>query len=145
MAISWVLAADSSYAKILQSDSRTAPLNLLEELEHPEARMKNGDFYSDEAGRSFDSGGQGRHAMDPGTDAKTTEAQRFARVLCEKLRSAALQNAFEKLYIIAAPAFLGFLRECLDESVKSRIAGEIPKDVAKHAPEDIRNKLPDFL
>ncbi|WP_456405053.1 host attachment protein [Thiolapillus sp.] len=145
MAISWVLAADSSYAKILKSDGRTAPLNLLEELEHPEARMKNVDLYSDTAGRSFDSGGRGRHAMEPENDAKTTEAQRFAKELCNKLRSAALQGEYEKLYILAAPAFLGILRECLDENVKSRIAGEIPKDVAKEAAEEIRDKLPDFL
>ena len=145
MAISWVLAADSSYAKILQSDSRVAPLKLLEELEHPQARMKNSDLYSDNAGRSFDSGGQGRHAMEPETDAKSTEAQRFARDLCDKLRQAALQNKFEKLYILAAPAFMGILRGCLDESVKSRVAGEVPKDVAQHTPEAIREKLPDFL
>ncbi len=145
MAISWVLAADGSYAKILQSDNRIGPLKLLEELEHPEARMKNGDLYSDSAGRSFDSGGQGRHAMEPGTDAKSTEAQRFCKELCDKLRQAALQNQFEKLYILAAPAFLGMLRECLDDNVKSRIASEIAKDVAKQTPEAIREKLPDFL
>ncbi|WP_456380636.1 host attachment protein [Thiolapillus sp.] len=145
MAISWVLAADSSYAKILQSDNRTGPLKLLEELEHPEARMKNGDFYSDSAGRSFDSGGQGRHAMEPGTDAKSAEAQRFCKELCDKLHRALLQNRFEKLYIVAAPTFLGMLRESLDDNVKSRITGEIAKDVSKQAPEDIRDKLPDFL
>jgi len=145
MTISWVLAADSSYAKILQSDGRTAPLNLLEEREHPGARRKNADLYSDSAGRSFDSGGHGRHAMEPGTDAKTTEAQRFARELCEKLRAAALQGEYEKLYILAAPAFLGILRECLAENVKSRIAGEISKDVARQTAEEIRDKLPDFL
>lgn len=145
MAISWVLAADSSYAKILQSDSRTAPLKLLEELEHPEARMKNSGLYSDSAGRSFDSGGQGRHAMEPATDAKSSEAQRFARELCDKLRQAVMQNQFEKLYILAAPAFLGILRDYLDENVKSRIAGETSKDVAKQTPEAIRDKLPDFL
>jgi len=145
MTISWVLAADSSYAKLLQSDSRTAPLTLREELEHPQARMKNGDLISDSSGRSFDSGGQGRHAMEPVTDAKSTEAQRFARGLCDKLRQAVLENQFEKLYIVAAPAFLGILRECLDDNVKSRIAGEIAKDVAKQTPEAIRDKLPDFL
>lgn len=145
MAISWVLAADGSYAKILQADGRSAPLTLLEELEHPEARMKNGDLISDSAGRSFDSGGQGRHAMEPQTDAKSAESQRFARGLCDKLRQAALQNRFEKLYILAAPSFLGTLRECLDANVKGRIAGEVAKDVAKQTAEGIRAKLPDFL
>ncbi|WP_293688184.1 host attachment protein [Thiolapillus sp.] len=145
MAVSWVLAADGGYAKILQADNRAAPLVLLEELEHPEARKKNNDFYTDSAGRSFDSGGQGRHAMESQFDAKSIEAQRFAKDLCAKLRQAALQNRFEKLYVVEAPAFLGVLRECLDDNAKTRIAGEIPKDVARQAPEDIRSKLPDYL
>ena len=145
MAISWVLAADSSYAKILQADNRATPLSLVEELEHPEARLKNGELYSDDAGRSFDSGGQGRHAMEPEMDAKSVEAQRFARELCEKLRQAAVDGRYEKLYILAAPGFLGILRECLDGNVKSRIAGEVAKDVARQSPEEIRKKLPDFL
>ena len=145
MAISWVLAADSSHAKILQADNRATPLVLVEELEHPQARLKNSDLYSDEPGRSFDSGGQGRHAMEPEVDAKSEEARRFARELCEKLRQAALEGRFEKLYVLAAPAFLGILRECQDDNLKSRVAGEIPKDVARQSPEEIRAKLPDFL
>ena len=145
MAISWVLAADSSYAKILQADTRAAPLVLMEELEHPEARKKNSDFYSDGPGRSFDSGGQGRHAMEPEVDAKSVEAQRFARELCVKLRQAAVEGRYEKLYLLAAPEFLGMLRDCLDDNVKSRIAGEVAKDVARQSPEEIRKKLPDFL
>ncbi len=145
MAISWVLAADSSHAKILQADNRATPLVVVEELEHPQARLKNSDLYSDEPGRSFDSGGQGRHAMEPEVDAKSEEARRFARELCEKLRQAALEGRFEKLYVLAAPAFLGILRECQDDNLKSRVAGEIPKDVARQSPEEIRAKLPDFL
>ncbi|WP_457676494.1 host attachment protein [Thiolapillus sp.] len=145
MAISWVLAADSSHARILQADNRATPLVLVEELEHPQARLKNSDLYSDEPGRSFDSGGQGRHAMEPEVDAKSEEARRFARELCEKLRQAALEGRFEKLYVLAAPAFLGILRECQDDNLKSRVAGEIPKDVARQSPEEIRAKLPDFL
>ena len=145
MAISWVLAADSSHAQILQADNRATPLVLVEEMEHPEARMKNTDLYSDSAGRSFDSGGQGRHAMEPEVDAKSTEAQRFARTLCAKLRQAAAEGRYENLYVLAAPTFLGMLRECLDDNVKGRIAGEISKDVARQTAEDIRRKLPDFL
>jgi protein required for attachment to host cells len=145
MAISWILAADSSHAKILQADKGKGPLTLLEELEHPEARMKNGELYSDSAGRSFDSGGQGRHAMEAEMDAKGVEAQRFARELCDRLRQATLDKKFGKLYIVAAPAFLGTLRDCLDDNVKAVIAGEIPKDVVQQTPEDIRKRLPEYL
>ncbi|HIE56381.1 MAG TPA: host attachment protein, partial [Chromatiaceae bacterium] len=70
---------------------------------------------------------------------------RFAKKLCEKLRQGALDKAFDKLYILAPPAFLGELRECLEANLKSLVAGEITKDVVKQTPEEIRKKLPDFL
>ncbi|HHH13095.1 MAG TPA: host attachment protein [Thiolapillus brandeum] len=145
MAISWVLAADSSRAKILRADNRVGPLVPIEELEHPESRMKDTELYSDEPGRTFDSGGKGRHVMENEVDAKKEESIRFARALCDKLRQAATEKSFDKLYILAAPAFLGELRECLDDNVKSLVAGEVPKDVVKQTPEEIRDKLPDFL
>ncbi len=145
MAISWVLAADSSYAKILKADNRVGPLVPIEELEHPESRMKDTELYSDQPGRAFDRGGQGRHAMENEVDAKKEESIRFARALCEKLRQAANDKAFDKLYIVAAPAFLGELRDCMDAHVKSLVAGEVAKDVVKQSPEEIREKLPDFL
>ncbi len=145
MAVSWVLAADSSYAKILRADNRVGPLVPIEELEHPESRMKDTELYADQPGRAFDRGGQGRHAMENEVDAKKEESIRFARTLCERLRQAANDRAFDKLYIVAAPAFLGELRECLDHQVKSLVAGEVAKDVVKQTPEQIRDKLPDFL
>lgn len=145
MAISWVLAADSSQAKILRADNRVGPLVIIEELEHPESRKRDIELYSDQPGRAFDSAGQGRHAMENEVDAKKEESIRFARSLCEKLRQAANEKSYDKLYILAAPAFLGELRDCLDHHVRSLVAGEVAKDVVKQNPEEIRKKLPDFL
>ena len=59
----WVLVADKSKARIFTvEDPRGA---LLDEtvLEHPEARYREQTLTSDRQGRSFDSKGQGRHAM----------------------------------------------------------------------------------
>lgn len=80
MAVSWVLAADGGYAKILQADNRAAPLVLLEELEHPEARKKNNDFYTDSAGRSFDSGGQGVMLWNPSLMQKASKHSVLQRI-----------------------------------------------------------------
>ena len=141
----WVLAADSSHAQILQADKRNGPLSAVEAFAHPESRLKKKDLKTDGPGRSFDSSGQGRHAVEPEVDAHEMEAIRFAQELCGHLKEKALANAFKTLYILAPPAFLGKLRNCLDENVKKRIAGEVAKDVAKHSPEAIRKKLPEYL
>jgi protein required for attachment to host cells len=145
MAVYWILAADSAYAKILRTDKKKGALELIRELEHPESRMKDSDLYDDSPGRAFVSHGQGRHAMENEVDAKKMESIRFAQELADELKKAAAEDQFHKLYILAAPAFLGELREKLDSSVTSRIVQEIPKDVVKETPEKIRAKLPEYL
>jgi len=145
MAVYWILAADSAYAKILRADKKKGPLELVKTLEHPESRMKDSELYSDQPGRAFDSGGQGRHAMENEVDAKKMESIRFAQQLAEELKKAAEEERFHKLYILAAPAFLGELREKLDPHVKSMIKEEIPKDVVKQTAEEIRKRLPEYL
>lgn len=145
MAAFWILAADSAFAKILEADKKKGPLTLVREIEHPESRMKDTELYADQPGRAFDSGGQGRHAMENEVDAKKTESMRFAQELAEMLKKAAEEEQYHHLYILAAPAFLGELRDKLAPQVKSKIVEEIPKDVIKQTPEDIRKHLPEYL
>ena len=145
MAVYWILAADSAFAKVLRTEKKKGSLELVKELEHPESRMKDGELYADSPGRSFDSQGQGRHMMENEVDAKKMESIHFARELADMLAQAAREEQFHKLYILAAPAFLGELRGKLDSGVSSKIVAEIPKDVVKQTPEEIRKKLPEYL
>ncbi len=145
MAIYWILAADSAFAKVLRTEKKKGPLEPVREFEHPESRMKDGELYADQPGRAFDSGGQGRHAMENEVDAKKMESLRFAQQLADMLKTAAEEEQFHKLYILAAPTFLGELRDKLDDSVKAKIVEEIPKDVVKQSAEEIRKKLPEYL
>lgn len=145
MITTWVVAADSSRAKILAAEKRNGPLTEVEDLVHTEARLQEQDLKSDTRGRAFDSGGQGRHAMEPRNTAKQQEAIRFAKQVCDTLTSAHGEGRFEKLYIVAAPTFLGLLRDCLNSVVQSKIAGEVSKNLATHSPQDIRGHLPEYL
>jgi len=141
----WVVAADSSRARILSAESRNGALVEVEALVRPESRLHGQDLLSDSPGRAFDSGGQGRHAMGTRNDVKQQEAIRFAKQVSERLTSAHSHGRFEKLYIVAAPAFLGLLRESLHAPVQQLIAGEVSKNLASHGIEEIRQHLPDFL
>lgn len=141
----WVVSADSSRVKILESDNRVGPLTEVDEWEHPEARLKDRDLHSDKPGRSFDSAGQGRHAMEQELDATQVEAIRFAKELCEYLQEQAGSGAFDKLVLAAAPEFLGLLRDNLDKMVREKISAEVDKDLVGESPDEIRKSLPDFL
>ena len=141
----WVVVADARHARIFSADKSHSPLVELEDLTHPEARLHERDFSSDRPGRAFDTTGMGRHAMGKEVPPKKHELGRFARELCDRLNNARATGAFEKLYIVAAPAFLGTLRNCMDSVTQKFIAGEIDKNLTTHPPEEIRRHLPQFL
>lgn len=141
----WVVAADSSRARILACETRKGVLEEVQALVRPESRLHGQELQTDGPGRTFDSGGQGRHAMEPKVDAKHQEAIRFAKDVCDTLSAAHGQGRFSKLYIVAAPAFLGLLRDGLHGPVHQAIAGEVAKNMASHGLDEIRGHLPDFL
>ena len=141
----WVVAADSSRARILSCQNRQGHLEEVEALVRPESRLHGQALQSDGPGRAFDSGGQGRHAMEPKVDVKQQEAIRFAKQVCDTLTAAHGQGRFSKLYIVAAPAFLGLLRDGLHAPVHQAIAGSVAKNMASHGLDEIRSHLPDFL
>jgi len=141
----WVVTADSSRARILEAKNRNGALVEVEALVRPESRLHGQDLLSDGPGRAFDSGGQGRHAMGTKIDVKQQEAIRFAKEVSEVLSAGHNHGRFDKLYIVAAPAFLGLLRDSLHGPLQHLVAGEVDKNLASHGVEEIRGHLPDYL
>ncbi len=83
--------------------------------------------------------------MDYDVEPKRQEALVFAKELSEKLRSGRTQGKYNKLYIAAAPGFLGLLREKLDSHTSQLVAAEVNKDLTLLDPIDIRRHLPERL
>ncbi|MDX9768464.1 MAG: host attachment protein [Ectothiorhodospiraceae bacterium] len=141
----WVVVADASRARIFSAEKSFSPLVEIEGIAHPEARLHDQELISDRPGRTFDSAGEGRHAMGKETPPKKHEITRFAKELCDRVNNARATGVFSKLYIIAAPAFLGTMRGCMDDVTQKAVVGEVDKNLTTHAVEDIRRHLPNFL
>jgi protein required for attachment to host cells len=137
----WVIVANSALARIFEVESNQHLLEL-EILEHPESRLHDGDLVSSAPGRAFESKGPTRHAYESATTPKTNEINFFARSLCTRLQEAHSKNQFDTLYIIAAPAFLGVLRECLSPVISKIVVAEINKDFTSFETTAIREHLP---
>jgi len=144
--ITWVVVADSSRARIFKVDSALGPLQELAALAHPEGRLHAQELTSDLPGRAFDSSGQGaRHAMEQNIDPKENEALKFARQIAEYLENAQNESQFARLVLVAAPKFLGHLRQSLSNRVITLISQEIDKNLVQQSAEDIRRHLPERL
>lgn len=142
MSSTWVVAADSSRARIFEVGRSRAELREIGDLVNPDARLHERDLTSDDKGRAYDSFGSGRHAMEDKVSAKQQNAIDFAGRINEQLLSDLNQGKYDRLYLMAAPDFLGVLREKLDPHVRKTIAAEINKSLARHSTEDIAKHLP---
>lgn len=145
MAISWVLVANGTRAKLFQADGPLAGLREIGDYVHPEGRMHETELTSDLPGLAFDRHGQGKHAYSTEVEPKKHEAIAFAKELSDRLEKARGEGRFRKLYVIASPSFLGHLRDHFSESLAKTVVLEIDKDLTLMRPEEIRSHLPERL
>ncbi len=131
----WVVVADEARAFIYTRDTRRGALAELTCLENPDGRKKPGQLVSDRGGRSFDSGGQGRHAMGqekPGP--KEHVAGVFAKQIAIRIGRALHDGRCRGYVLVAAPRFLGMLRDavanhCSEAPEKAIAKAVVDKDV----------------
>ena len=135
--VTWVLVADASRAEIYSRKKRRSPLEPVQSLDEPEARSREGDLVSDSRGRSFDSGGEGRHAMEPDQSVKDHLLVSFANRIADVLESGRSADRYQHLVIIAAPALLGELRARISGTTRALVSAEFDKHMTGQAPADI--------
>lgn len=139
----WVLVADNSRARFFAAERPASPLEEVHDLVDPRARMHEGDLITDKGGRGGGNGA-GSHSI-PVPSAKTESAERFAQMVCEKLEASRTAGDFARLYVVAAPGFLGHLRKLQSAPLKQLVVSEVDKNLTGQDGESIRKHLPQFL
>lgn len=145
MAKTWIVAADSSRARIFFTDKPKGPLHEREDLAHPEARLHTQELRTDASGGTQDGNPSGRLGMESASDPKEQESVIFAKRVCQSLTAGMQRGEFEKLYVVSAPTFLGHLRSAMNTGLKGRVVAEIDKNLAAHSIDEIRAHLPEYL
>jgi protein required for attachment to host cells len=141
----WIVVANSSMARIMAAPTPDGPLIELECLSHAAGRVPEQQLVSDRPGRSHDAAGVARHAMETEVTPRQEESIRFADEIAERLRKAHAAREFGALTIVAAPRFLGLLRERIGPAVRRSLTGTLDKDLAMLPIEEIRARLPEKL
>ena len=125
----WVVVADSSRARFFLLENRTEPMQELEDMLHAEGRMRGQDEESDRQGGLAGGHGEGGHAFEAPTDLKHHEAEIFAKQIADKLEQGRVNHDYDKLILVAAPAFLGALRQALNEHVQALVSSSLDKNL----------------
>jgi protein required for attachment to host cells len=113
----WIVVADEAAAEFYARQSRHGPISELFRMSNETGRKKTGDLISDRGGRSFDSHGQGRHTMakeESGPKKRASHA--FAKDIANRTNTAIHDRACDQFILIAAPRFLGVLRDAFDKA-----------------------------
>lgn len=135
----WILIADGGAARTFLNRGPGKGIEAIPGMTLEAETLPTRDIMADKPGRSFESSGNMRHGMEYRSDPHREQKKDFARDIAEKLE--AHLDDFDRLVIVAAATTLGDLRAVLSDAVKSKVTGELAKDLTHMAP----NELPDHL
>jgi len=130
MQTTWVIAADSSRARIFEVLGKERRLREVADLLNPEGRSSERELKSDAEGRYYGHGDRSRAHSAGEASAVDHATEIFSRELGRYLEKARTDRQFERLYVMAPPRFLGLLRRNLSNEVQKSIADEIGKDLS---------------
>ena len=138
-----IVVADQAEAIFYDTPSLDARPKEVGRISDPLAHKHDRDLVTDRAGRSYESVGKARHAIERENDPRYQEAVRFARRISCRLDDALNRGEFEELVVAAGPPFLGLMRAEMSQQVKKRVVHEIRKDLVHGPVEALRRHLPE--
>ena len=99
----WIVVAESARARIFSMSRVEKGLKEIDDFSHPASRLHDSELTSDLPGRTFDSHGSGRHAMEQATVPKKRESHIFAAEIARHLERGRVEGRFEALVLVAPP------------------------------------------
>jgi protein required for attachment to host cells len=139
--VTWIVIADGHRARVFLQEGPGMSLSPSAEPEMTHALPASRDIVSDRPGRSQESAGTVRHAIEPRVDWHRHEKQLFAQEIAKKIASGAARKAFERLVLVAPPQMLGDLRSALPQHVKAMVVAEVAKDLTQVPMQEIAGHL----
>ena len=154
-----IVVADEANARFYDLERRTdllpgrGVLQVVGSLADPLARLHDRDLKSDRPGRVYDHaptagarrGATAHHATGGERSPREHEAQTFAHRIAAQLQHDRAQGAPEHLVLVAAPHFLGLLRDALPDSLRKLVIEEIHKDLVHEPGEALQVHLAAML
>ena len=138
----WVVVANESRAIVYARATKSGPLREVFSLDNEAARMKTEQLISDSGGRSFDSKGMGRHTFaNEKVDPKKHAALKFAKQIAERIGRVMNDGSCRGFALIAAPRFLGLLREAVSAATSVEPFATVDKQVVGQDTTVIENLL----
>lgn len=133
----WVLIADGTHGTIVRSKgpgSGLEPVTDLQGVNAADRDLGRDSPGTDPGGRAGDPPAapditQGRHAAEPRLTPHDKAEMRFLDDVIGEVATASTAGRFDRLVLVAPPKALGHLRDRMPDAVKSKVVGELDKDL----------------
>lgn len=140
----WIAVANASELKIFASDGELyeedTDVVFVQELKHPESRLKPFDFKGDKPGTYKTHDGDGS-AYEQKTEIKEVEKIHFAEEINKLLTHAKNSNQYDQLLLIAPDHFYGILKMHLHHTIQDAIYKVISKDYTTFTTEELAKMI----
>lgn len=133
----WFLIADAGRARVLERIGHQKTLQRVDGFDFTHPLPKTSDMVRDRQPRTFDSVGEGRHAISKGVDPRRAKKETFAITLGEALDHALAKGSFDALVVVAPPQMLGDLRLHLSDKLKEVLTRDVALDLTNTPDADI--------
>jgi protein required for attachment to host cells len=138
--VQWIVITDHVEARIWARRGGEAP-QLVESLQHPAGHLREQDIVSDEPGRMTARGRGHTQTMQQRGSARHNEQLHFAAAVGDHLSRALEQGLYDELALVAAPRWLGELRDQLDRRVRDRVVAEVHHSLMHDRVEDVAARI----
>lgn len=126
-----VLVADEAIAKLMLQPRPGAELVEIHALADPQAHAREAEHHHDAHGRRAGAGtlAAGNATASAGDSDRHLQAGRFAKQVAGDLSRLLREQRFDRLQLVAAPRFLGLLRQAMGKDVAAVVDDEQAKDL----------------
>ena len=141
----WLLIADGGRARVLSNSGPGRGVVAVPGLVFSADLPLSHDIGADRPGRSFESSGKTRHAMEPHSDPHQQLKHTFVAGLVDMLEKNLEQGKFDRLVIAAPQSVLGMIRPAISDRLRDVIAAEVDKDLTKVPNHEVAARLADVI
>lgn len=137
----WYVIADGGRARFVERQEEKSAFDTVREFVSSDLHHSSHQLGTERPGRTHESAGVARHAIQPRTDPHAAEKHTFATQIGNELNQAGARGEFERLVLIAPARVLHDLKLALDSEARQKVVGQLQKDLTRIPNADLPEHL----
>jgi protein required for attachment to host cells len=144
----WIVLANASRARVCERDEDGAGLHDLADFVHAQSRQKGSELGFDQPGHvehGMGSNLRGGTDLDPRTDPRKKEHERFAREIAQHLDKGVASRQCERIVLIASNPFLGEIKSHLGAATAAAVWVTAARDLTALTGRELAQRVGELL